>query len=266
MYYYFEKNSQLNLCYELLPNLNINLLKVIPTIDSEIIRRKMIVQLVRGVNYLHTLPTILIHFNIRPENILWDDMKQLIKITNFTKANFYKNEKILIPLTLTRYCGPEYSDGIFDTKFDVYAMGMTIVFINSGNLPYFDFDEHSIPGLVYNRVLPLEVYSMKDVHLRQILEECLHLQPDMRPTCLEVLAKLTVDENPVTHSCFKTMEVDIKPRVYRSAPPTPPTNKKRISLKPILYFPLEDYVSFEKLMNFVNKVLIAFFFFVFTVG
>ena len=87
-------------------------------------------QITEALNYLHSLkPEPLIHRNLNPENILigMSGNKRICKLTDFGISKFTED---LIQyhtncLGTLGYIAPEVKTGMYDTKVDVFSLGVT---------------------------------------------------------------------------------------------------------------------------------------------
>jgi serine/threonine protein kinase len=91
-----------------------------------------ILQLVKGMKYIHSEGFI--HRNLKPTNILIDDDRN-VKISDFGTSRIYETD-----VTMTRnvmgnalFIAPELCEGDYDEKVDVYAFGIILYEIVTGN-------------------------------------------------------------------------------------------------------------------------------------
>ena len=86
-------------------------------------------QITEALNYLHSLkPEPLIHRDLKPENILigMSGNKRIFKLADFGTSKFTEEQTQYHTkcLVTQKYSAPELSEGIYDTKVDVYSLGM----------------------------------------------------------------------------------------------------------------------------------------------
>lgn len=105
---------------------------------SERYAAKVMIYLLKGVNYLHSRHVV--HRDIKPENILitnkskYADMN--IKIIDFNVAT-KKTEKNLKGVTgTTDYMAPEVFGGVYDEKCDLWSCGVVLYLMICGQLPF----------------------------------------------------------------------------------------------------------------------------------
>ena len=87
-------------------------------------------QITEALNYLHSLkPEPLIHRDLKPENILigMSGNKRICKLADFGISKFTGEHTQIhtIFLGTPGYRAPEFNQGVYDTKVDVYSLGMT---------------------------------------------------------------------------------------------------------------------------------------------
>ena len=88
-------------------------------------------QITEALNYLHSLkPEPLIHRYLKPENILigMSGNKRICKLANFGISKFIDQnctQYLTKSVGTHSYSAPEMKSGIYDTKVDVYSLGMT---------------------------------------------------------------------------------------------------------------------------------------------
>lgn len=112
-----------------------------PQIGLEIdLARKYFCQLIIGIDYLHC--NHIIHYDIKPDNILLSSDKKQIKVVDFgVSAMFTKSgDEALVSRTIgsPAFLSPELikSQPASGTAADIWAMGVTLYFMLTGNLPF----------------------------------------------------------------------------------------------------------------------------------
>ncbi|KAH6758253.1 hypothetical protein C2S51_018488 [Perilla frutescens var. frutescens] len=174
----------------------------------------------RGIEYLHHGCNIqILHFDIKPHNILLDD-KFIPKISDFGLAKFFSSDKNTVTMTVARgtigYVAPELisrSIGAVSYKADVYSFGMLLMEIvslkkdliaNNGDsslyFPYWIYDH-------FNQGLDIEIERTaknnendENDNMRKLARKmtivalwCIKMNPDDRPSMKKVLEMLEGD-------------------------------------------------------------------------
>lgn len=95
-------------------------------------------QLLRCAEYMNKIDVI--HRDIKPENIMLKSKDSLeIKIIDFGLAEFRHDPDVLFKKSGTPgYCAPEVLSGkVYDTKSDVFSLGVIMYQVLSGCSPFF---------------------------------------------------------------------------------------------------------------------------------
>ena len=92
------------------------------------ISTELLIELLEGVNYLHSLNPPIIHRDLKPQNILisLDNCDRFLKICDFGISVL--NDKTIVTTINAAgtpgYIAPELFNGRYDTKADIYSLGM----------------------------------------------------------------------------------------------------------------------------------------------
>ena len=116
----------------------------------------------------------LIHSNIKPENILYDDLMH-VYLTDFNSVSLIGIEKQ--KEKSIEFLAPELlkENSVFDIKNDVYTFGIITYFIlTCGQLPNMDF--------VKNDQMPTEINNVSN----ELIFKCVAEKAEERPTFLEI--------------------------------------------------------------------------------
>ncbi|CAG2178307.1 unnamed protein product [Oppiella nova] len=142
-------------------------------------------ELVKSLNYLHTLDTPIIHRDLKPENILLkdsvdDNNKQFLKICDFgyAKTHNYSGQSHTKDKGSISYMAPEvFLSKHYDPKSDIYSLGLIFAEI-------FDVNAYNFEESIKNKLLR-EKYELLEGPLLEMLTEP---QYDLRPTCAKLLS------------------------------------------------------------------------------
>ncbi|XP_034486782.1 putative mitogen-activated protein kinase kinase kinase 7-like isoform X2 [Drosophila innubila] len=83
-------------------------------------------QAAKGLNYLHTLTPVIIHRDVKPENMLLDEPRKTLKFCDLGKAREFNT--IMTDKTGTGiYIAPEVLNNYpYDTKCDIYSLSISL--------------------------------------------------------------------------------------------------------------------------------------------
>lgn len=169
-----------------------------PNID----RLSMCVQVARGVAHLHGIP--LIHGDIKGGNIYVTN-DRIVKIGDFGAARLpgEKDSQLsnaMYPWLALRWAAPELlveENQQRTLETDVYALGMTILEIITGRIPFREMSQDShVKDTVARRKgkpsLPSQITSLGESgnRLWDLLNQCWDDDPKRRPTANHVLQQL----------------------------------------------------------------------------
>jgi serine/threonine protein kinase len=162
---------------------------------------KYSLEFLSGLHYVHA--NKLIHFDIKPTNILINDNGKAI-LTDFGLSKYININGLASPNKA--YCAhipPEYFDyNLLSSKSDIYQAGITMYRMCNGNeifdeqyLKYYSDIENSIKqGKFPDRKYYLPHIPLK---LKQIINKCMSIDPDERyETVLDIINDLAkVEKN-----------------------------------------------------------------------
>lgn len=109
-------------------------------------------QILEGLNYLHTRDPPIIHRDIKCDNIFINGNTGQVKIGDLglaTNAVNYTSAKLSI-IGTPEFMAPEYYDEDYDEKVDIWAFGMCVLEIATLEYPYI---ECSNPAQVFKKVM-----------------------------------------------------------------------------------------------------------------
>lgn len=166
--------------------------------------KKIFSQILRGVRYLHSIG--ISHGDLKPENVLMSD-NGIPKLADFGYAHTRRwgdeDEK---SGTLLYACPELLKDGIFDTqKADVWALGITLFAMKTGQFPYTDGDDKYTAKQIVKRsfIWPANI----DHDTKSLVDKMCHLRPECRPTIDELLTDPYLpDAKEYTYSDSDTWE------------------------------------------------------------
>ncbi|KAM7473998.1 hypothetical protein LguiB_021241 [Lonicera macranthoides] len=186
------------------------------------IRRKIIIGLAKGLEYLHVLcnPSI-IHFDIKPQNILLDGDFN-VKISDFGLAKLIDRDQsqVLTALKGTQgYVAPEFFSGTnISVKVDIFSFGIVILEIVFGRKNLDSTQSCPLINVVKEKAENDQLHDLVDGYLKDIQfqkEEALKMTKigiwclqahNTRPSISTVLKVLEGQEElgPASEFCFAT--------------------------------------------------------------
>jgi len=171
-------------------------------------RIQLVLDVARGLEYLHTQQQPVVHGDLRAANVFVNDKKRAV-IADFElrKIIDYRNFTSYKPAGPARWMAPELSADDEDDKddeddedkphctlaTDIFALAMTIFEIFTGDVPFASKkQEMPILRIIYEGGRPEMPKEISDcLWLKDLLEQCWHQDPKQRPTVSKVVDTLT---------------------------------------------------------------------------
>ena len=148
---------------------------------------RITVELVLGMRYIHHRNFM--HRDLKPSNILLSKDGH-VRISDFGLA---KEESLEVSQTkgvgTLRFMAPELlsvdedAETFYTNKVDVYAFGITLVFIVTGEYPKFNMKN------AVNGIIPPMPDTLID-WVRELIVKCMSLEPDNRPSFEDIFETL----------------------------------------------------------------------------
>jgi len=165
---------------------------------SEKQKVKMAMEVANAMNFLHTREPAIIHRDLKSLNLLMGQDGQL-KLCDFGLVRT-KNTTAGTPC----YMAPELlNNRPFSRKVDVYAYGVLLSELFTGEIPFRGCDPQEIISLVSRGQRP-SVPTYDCPHpIRKMMQDCWHRDPGRRPEFSEILEILNFEYDAIperTHS------------------------------------------------------------------
>lgn len=173
---------------ELIPNRPNNLRQICKSSNiSDSLMRDMIIQIFEGFDYLHTHNPIVIHGDVKPDNILYDAEKKRIKICDFGLSQFMEHFGKKGVRGTMNYIAPEIFTGYYNELVDIYSIGMTIVFMATRKVPYSGMGDVDLNQIIQSYIKPNEIQLIENVKIYTLVQHCTDPNTKFRPSCQQVL-------------------------------------------------------------------------------
>ncbi|KAG8873415.1 hypothetical protein FRB98_009024 [Tulasnella sp. 332] len=169
-------------------------------------RLKLLLQTANGLRYLHTLDPVVVHGDIKPDNVLVNNDEEA-SLCDFGLARFVQELKT--GLTTSRqgqggkgFTAPELLDceeggEKKTTESDVYAFGSLMLYTLSGKAPFHHKSvSQTISEVCSGRPVPKDRHPNIDPNatIWLLMQRCWKLLPKNRPTMDEVYRVLEAEE------------------------------------------------------------------------
>ena len=160
----------------------------------------MAAQVLAGLHYLHTLPTAVLHRDVKPDNIVFVD-GETVKLIDFGIAKVSGNVGMTmagVPVGTREFMAPEQVIGKSETltpACDQYAMGITMYYMACGRVPFQQQTDGGFEVLkAHTEELPPDPRSFSPKvpdFLAEVILKTLAKKPEDRyPSCLALKHRL----------------------------------------------------------------------------
>ena len=220
-----------------------------------------VVDLISSLYYLHNMNPPIIHRDIKPENLLIGNNGQL-KLTDFGGSNYLEGGNVRYTTCGTQiYHSPEMllKKG-YDTRVDIWAIGILIFELMVGRPPFKSDAQHSMEDNIVH--LRINWPNTMNLLAKNLISKLLKLEPDQRPTLKEILEHqfiLNYVENPTSRLILPS-EVIIEPfAISKQLPGEEYVNVDNIrnnNNNNFRYSENEEYKSLYEKLKITNEKLI----------
>lgn len=142
----------------------------------------------KGLNFLHSRTPPIIHRDLKCDNIFITGTTGSVKIGDLGLATLKNRSFAKSVIGTPEFMAPEMYDEHYDESVDVYAFGMCMLEMATGEYPY---SECSSAAQIYRKVSsgvpPNSLAKVEQSEVRQIIEMCIKLKKEDRPTVKELL-------------------------------------------------------------------------------
>ncbi|CAA2956462.1 probable serine threonine- kinase WNK11 [Olea europaea subsp. europaea] len=150
--------------------------------------KKWSMQILKGLDYLHTHEPCVIHRDLNCSNIFVNGNVGQVKIGDLgMAATVGKNHSAHSLLGTPEFMAPELYDENYTELIDIYSFGMCLLEMVTLELPYSECDNVAkIYKKVTSGLRPQAMNKIKDPEVKEFIEKCL-AQPRARPSAADLL-------------------------------------------------------------------------------
>ena len=145
-------------------------------------------QILKGLQFLHTRKPPVIHRDLKCDNIFITGPNGSVKIGDLGLGSL-KNKSFAMSVIGTAPDSEMYEEH-YDEAVDVYSYGLCMLEMATSEYPY---SECGGPKQIYKKLLngvkPKGLEKVESREVREIIEQCLELSKENRPSIKEILAK-----------------------------------------------------------------------------
>lgn len=152
-------------------------------------RKRIALEIARGMNYLHSFKTPIIHRDLKSLNVMMDEYLRA-KIGDFGWTRL-KAEEMTGKIGTFQWMAPEViqSKG-YSEKADVFSFGIILWEIASREPPYRDISGTQVSIGVVERDLRPEIPKDTPEQFARLMKKCWERVPALRPTFKEIIHDL----------------------------------------------------------------------------
>ena len=147
-------------------------------------------QILRGLLFLHTRVPPVIHRDLKCDNIFITGPTGSVKIGDLGLATLKNQSFAKSVIGTPEFMAPEMYEEHYDEAVDVYAYGLCMLEMATNEYPY---SECVGPAQIYKKVIngvkPISLEKVESDEVREIIEQCIQLKKENRPSVKELLAK-----------------------------------------------------------------------------
>lgn len=156
---------------------------------KEKILRNWCRQILCGLNFLHTRSPPIIHRDLKCDNIFINGADGLIKLGDLGLATFKRSSFAKSVIGTPEFMAPEMYYEHYDEAVDVYAFGMCMLEMATGEYPYIECENAAqIFRRVTNGIKPLSLEKVTNFQIKDIIDRSIANQTEKRYSIEELLS------------------------------------------------------------------------------
>jgi WNK lysine deficient protein kinase len=140
--------------------------------------------------FLHTRSPPVIHRDLKCDNIFITGPTGSVKIGDLGLATLKNKSFAKSVIGTPEFMAPEMYEEHYDEAVDVYAYGLCMLEMATGEYPY---SECTGPAQIYKKVVngvkPNSLEKVESQDVKDIIEQCIQLRKEERPSIKELLGK-----------------------------------------------------------------------------
>ncbi|XP_059489439.1 serine/threonine-protein kinase WNK3-like isoform X2 [Neocloeon triangulifer] len=145
-------------------------------------------QILKGLLFLHSRSPPIIHRDLKCDNIFISGNTGSVKIGDLGLATLKNRSFAKSVIGTPEFMAPEMYEEHYDESVDVYAFGMCMLEMATSEYPY---AECMGPAQIYKKVItgvkPLSFEKVENQEIRDIIEKCIRLKREERPSVREII-------------------------------------------------------------------------------
>jgi calcium-dependent protein kinase len=157
---------------------------------------KIFKQVVSAISYCHSHG--ICHRDIKPENILFVNKNEdaPLKLIDFGLSKVTGDNKLLSSVVGTPfYMAPEVLKGNYDTKCDIWSLGVLLYIMLSGRQPFFGRTDNEIMTKILNINYSLNFPEFTNIsNEAKFLLQSIFVEKSTRPSAIDVINNVWVKE------------------------------------------------------------------------
>ncbi|KAF0990893.1 hypothetical protein HZS_1661 [Henneguya salminicola] len=145
-------------------------------------------QILKALSFLHSRTPPIIHRDLKCDNIFINGADGSLKLGDLGLATNKRSEFAKSVIGTPEFMAPEMYDECYDEAIDVYAFGMCMLEMATGQYPYMECNNNAqIFKRVSQGIKPSALDQVTNELVKDIIENCIHHQKDKRYTIKKLL-------------------------------------------------------------------------------